>query len=155
MNADFRGLLQRAIAIEAKMAEFYGRMAEEATNPQAREVFRILAGEEEEHRVLLENYSTKGEFPQLTRIGESDLEPTLKVVASITPDMAPADALAFAIRSEEYQHRFYKKLAQEYPPGWTQNFLKRLADMELVHKEKVEKLHRWFSRSQEQLITGT
>ncbi|MDP2047118.1 MAG: ferritin family protein, partial [Deltaproteobacteria bacterium] len=75
-----------------------------------------------------------------------------KVVTSITPDMAPTDALAFAIRSEEYQHRFYKKLAQEYPPGWTQNFLKRLADMELVHKEKVEKLHRWFSRFQEKLI---
>jgi len=137
------------------MAEFYGKMAEEATNPEAREVFKILAGEEEEHRALLENYAKRGEFPQLPRIGESDLEPTLKVVTSITPDMAPADALAFAIRSEEYQHRFYKKLSQEYPPGWTQNFLKRLADMELVHKEKVEKLHRWFSRFQEQLVTDT
>ncbi len=155
MSASFRELIQKAIAIEAKMAEYYGKMAKEATNPEAREVFKILAGEEEEHRALLENYSKKGEFPQVPRIGESDLEPTLKAVTSITPDMAPADALAFAIRSEEYQHRFYKKLAQEYPPGWTQNFLKRLADMELVHKEKVEKLHRWFSRFQEQLITDT
>ncbi len=95
----------------------------------------------------------KGEFPQIPRIDESDLEPTLKVVASITPDMAPAEALAFAIRSEDFQHRFYQKLSQEYPPGLTQNFLKRLADMELVHKEKVEKLHRWFSRVQDQIIT--
>ena len=155
MSASFRELIQKAMAIEAKMAEFYGKMAKEATNPEAREVFKILAGEEEEHRALLENYAKKGEFPQVPRIGESDLEPTLKMVASITPDMGPAEALAFAIRSEEYQHRFYKKLAQEYPSGWTQNFLKRLADMELVHKEKVEKLHRWFSRSQEQLITET
>ena len=155
MKANFRELIQKAMAIESKMAEFYGKMAEEAKNPEAREIFKILAAEEEEHRALLENYSTRGEFPQLPSVGESDLEPTLKVVASITPDMAPADALAFAIRSEEYQHRFYKKLAQEYPPGWTQNFLKRLADMELVHKEKVEKLHRWFSRFQEQLITDT
>jgi rubrerythrin len=155
MKPDFRGLMKRAIAIEVKMAEFYGRMAEETTNPDACEVFKILAGEEEEHRALLENYLEKGEFPQLPRIGEIDLEPTLKVVTSITPDMAPADALAFAIRSEEFQHRFYKKLAQEYPPGWTQNFLKRLADMELVHKEKVEKLHRWFSRLQEQPNTVT
>ena len=155
MSANFRELIQKAIAIEAKMAEYYGKMAEEATNPEAREVFKILAGEEEEHRALLENYAKNGEFPQLPSIGESDLEPTLKAVTSITPDMAPADALALAIRSEEYQDRFYKKLAQEYPPGWTQNFLKRLADMELVHKEKVEKLHRWFSRFQEQLITET
>ena len=155
MSANFRELIQKAIAIEAKMAEFYGKMAGEATNPEAREVFKILAGEEEEHRVLLENYEKQGEFPQLPSIGESDLEPTIQVVTSITPDMAPVDALAFAIRSEEYQHRFYKKLAQDYPPGWTQNFLKRLSDMELVHKEKVEKLHRWFSRFQEQLITST
>jgi rubrerythrin len=153
MGATFRELIQKAIGIEVKMAEYYGKMAEEATNREAREVFKILAGEEEEHRALLENYAKKGEFPQLPRIGEGDLEPTLKLVASITPDMAPADALAFAIKSEEYQHRFYKKLAQEYPPGWTQNFLKRLADMELVHKEEVEKLHRWFSRYQEHLIT--
>lgn len=155
MSASFRELIQIAIAIEVKMAEYYGKMAEETTNPEVREVFKIVAGEEEEHRVLLENYSKKGEFPQFPRISENDLEPTLKVVTSITPDMAPTDALAFAIRSEEYQHRFYKKLSLEYPPGWTQNFLKRLADMELVHKEKVEKLHRWFSRFQEQLITVT
>jgi rubrerythrin len=155
MSDSFRELIHKAMAIEAKMAAYYGKMAEEATTAETREVFKILAGEEEEHRALLENYAKKGEFPQVPRIGESDLEPTLKMVASITPDMAPADALAFAIRSEEYQHRFYKKLAQEYPRGWTQNFLKRLADMELVHKEKVEKLHRWFSRFQEQVITDT
>jgi rubrerythrin len=155
MGATFRELIQKAMAIESKMAELYEKMAEKTTNPEAREIFKILAAEEEEHQAQLENYAKKGEFPQLPKIGESDLEPTLKVVDSITPDMAPADALAFAIRSEECQHRFYKKLAQEYPPGWTQNFLKRLADMELVHKEQVEKLHRWFSRVQEQLITDT
>ena len=152
MHPDFRSLIQKAVTIEAKMAEFYGKMAKETTNPEAREVFEILAGEEEEHRALLENYSEKGEFPQIPQIGEFDLEPTLKVVASFTPDMAPTDALAFAIRSEEYQHKFYKKLSLAYPPGWTQNFLKRLAEMELVHKEKVERLHSWFSRFQAKLI---
>ena len=155
MNDNFRDLIQKAIAIEAKMAEFYEKMATKAITPETREVFKILAGEEKEHRVLLENYLERGEFPKIPQIGEVDLEPTLEMVSSITPDMAPTDALAFAIRSEEYQHRFYKKLSQEYPPGWTQNFLKRLADMELVHKEKVEKLHRWFSRFQEQLITDS
>jgi rubrerythrin len=155
MSANFRDLIQKAIAIEVKMAEFYEKMATKATTPETREVFKILADEEKEHRVLLENYLERGEFPKIPQIGEVDLEPTLEVVSSITTDMAPTDALAFAIRSEEYQHRFYKKLSLEYPPGWTQNFLKRLADMELVHKEKVEKLHRWFSRFQEQLITET
>ena len=70
----------------------------EAAQTVAARCFKILAGEEEEHRALLENYAKKGEFPQVPRIGESDLEPTLKAVTSITPDMAPADALAFAIR---------------------------------------------------------
>ena len=133
MSASFRDLIQKAMAIEVKMAAYYGKMAEEATTSETREVFKILADEEEEHRALLENYAKKGEFPQVPRIGESDLEPTLKMVASITPDMAPTDALAFAIRSEELQHRFYQKLAQEYPPGWTQNFLKRLAAVSYTH----------------------
>jgi rubrerythrin len=152
MSDSFRELINKAMAIEAKMAEFYDKMATKATTPETCEVFKILAGEEKEHRALLENYLKRGEFPKIPPIGADDLEPTIAVVSSITPDMAPADALAFAIRSEEYQHRFYKKLAQGYPPGWTQNFLKRLADMELVHKEKVEKLYRWFSRFQEKLI---
>jgi rubrerythrin len=110
MSANFRELIQKAMAIEVKMAE-------EATTSEAREVFKILAGEEEEHRALLENYLERGEFPKIPQIGADDFEPTLAVVSSITPDMAPTDALAFAIRSEEYQHRFYKKLAQEYPPA--------------------------------------
>ena len=71
MNANFRDLIQKAMAIEAKMAEFYGKMATKATTPETREVFKILAGEEEEHRVLLENYLEKGEFPQVPRIGAS------------------------------------------------------------------------------------
>ena len=154
MNGNFRDLIQKAIAIEAKMAEFYGKMATKATTPETREVFKILAGEEEEHRVLLENYLEKGEFPQFPPWGKLILNRRSRWLRSITADMGPLDALAFAIRSEEYQHRFYKKLSLAYPPGWTQNFLKRLADMELVHKEKVEKLHRWFSRFQEQLITA-
>jgi rubrerythrin len=152
MSTNFRDLIQKAIAIEAKMAEFYGSMTTKATTPETREIFKILAGEEEEHRVLLENYLEKGEFPQIPKINAADLEPTVKMVASITPDITPTDALAFAIRSEEYQHRFYKKLAQDYPPGWTQKFLERMADMELVHKDKVEKLHRWFSRFQGELM---
>jgi rubrerythrin len=152
MAANFRQLIQKAITIETKMAEFYGTMTKKATTPETREVFKILAGEEEEHRALLETYLEKGEFPRIPKIEEADLEPTLKAVASITPDMTPTDALVFAIRSEEYQHRFYKKLALDYPPGWTQNFLKRMADMELVHKERVEKLQRWLSRFQGEMI---
>jgi rubrerythrin len=149
MTANFRELIQKAIAIEARMAEFYGAMATKATTPETREILKILAGEEEEHRALLVTYLEQGQFPRVPRINEADLEPTLKVVGSINQDTAPGDALAFAIRSEEYQHRFYEKLAQDYPPGLTQNFLKRLADMELVHKERVEKLLRWYSRTQE------
>jgi rubrerythrin len=155
MGATFRNLIQQAMAIESKMADFYENMATKATTPETREVFKILAGEEKEHRVFLENYLERGEFPPIPSVGEADLEPTLKVVASITPDMAPTDALAFAIRSEGYQHRFYKKLSLAYPPGWAQTLLNRLADMELVHQEKVEKLHRWFSRLQEQRLTAT
>jgi rubrerythrin len=148
MTANFRELLQKAIAIEAKMAEFYGTLAAQATTPETSEILKILAGEENEHRVLLENYLEIGIFPQVPKVSESDLEPTLKVVGAITQDTAPADALACALRSEECQHKFYEKLSQEYPSGLVQNFLKRMADMELVHKERVEKLQRWFSRGQ-------
>jgi rubrerythrin len=49
MSANFRELIQKAMAIEAKMAEFYDKMAEKATTPETRAVFKILAGEEKEH----------------------------------------------------------------------------------------------------------
>ena len=35
------------------MAEFYEKMATKATTSETREVFKILAGEEEEHRVSI------------------------------------------------------------------------------------------------------
>ncbi len=86
MNGDFRNLIKKAIGIESKMADFYGKMATQATTPETREVFKILAGEEEEHRVLLANYLEEGTFPQVSPVGEADLAPTLKVVASITDE---------------------------------------------------------------------
>ena len=46
MEGNFRNLIQKAIAIEANMAEVYEKMATKATTPEAREVFKILAGEE-------------------------------------------------------------------------------------------------------------
>jgi hypothetical protein len=60
VSTNFRDLIKKAIAIEAKMAEFYGTMTTKATTPETREIFKILSGEEEEHRVLLENYLEKG-----------------------------------------------------------------------------------------------
>lgn len=150
MTANFRELLQQAVAIEARMAEFYGTMAAQAATPETSEILKILAGEENEHRVLLETYLDIGIFPKIPKISASDLEPALQAVGAITQDTAPADALAFAVRSEDCQHKFYEKLSQEYPGGLVQNFLKRLADMELVHKERAEKLQRWFSRGREQ-----
>lgn len=115
MSTHFRDLVQKAIAIEAKMAAFYGTMVTKATTPETQEISKILAGEEEEHPILLEAYLEKGVFPKIPTINAADLEPTVKMVASITTDITPTDALAFAIRSEEYQHRFYKKLAGIIP----------------------------------------
>ena len=42
MTANFHELLQKAIAIEARMAEFYDAMAKKATIPETREIFKIL-----------------------------------------------------------------------------------------------------------------
>ena len=155
MAVNFHELIQTAIAIEAKMAEFYGTMATKAITPETREILKFLASEEEEHRNLLETYLEQGVFPRVLEVSEVDLEPTLKVVDSITPDTAPGEALALAIESEENQYKFYEKLALKHPPGLTQNLLKKMADMELVHKERVEKLYLWFSRFQGQIILDT
>ena len=63
------------------MAAVYGNMATKATTLEAPARFsKILAGEEEEHRILLENYLERGQLPRLPQIGEGNLEPTLKMV---------------------------------------------------------------------------
>jgi rubrerythrin len=142
MTANFHELLQKAIAIEARMAEFYDAMAKKATLPETRKIFKNLAEEENEHRFSLENYLEIGIFPQIPKSWEPDLDTVLNAVGSITPEMAPNDALALVIRSEECQHKFYEKLSMEYPSGLVHNFLKRMADMELAHKERVEKFFR-------------
>lgn len=103
MAANFRELIKKAITIETKMADFYRSMVTKAKDSETREIFKILTEEEEEeHRALLKTYLEQGVFPRVTHITEADLEPTLKMVASISQDTTASDALAFAIRSEEY-----------------------------------------------------
>ena len=59
----------------------------------------------------------------------------------ISPDLSPKEALIIAAKREEGAYRFYQALASLQPPGEVQDFLNRMAEVELQHKEKVEYLY--------------
>lgn len=145
MYAKFLEIVQQAIDIEEKMHQFYLKMASKVKDKQTQEAFQGLAEEEKEHKVLLEDYLKKGVFPPIAGIKDADLEAP-QGLPPITEEMPATDALTFAIRSEEFQHQFYKKLALSYPPGEIRGFLKKMAAIELTHKERIETIQGWMSR---------
>jgi rubrerythrin len=59
----------------------------------------------------------------------------------ITPAMSPKEAMVIAAKREEGSYNFYQGLAALQPPGEIRDFLEKMAQVELSHKEKMEYLY--------------
>lgn len=140
MNEELRTLIEQAIAQEELSHDFYRRMAELVTHQDTKDTFLYLAKEEIEHKhFLMQCLTPQGcplaGHPQDTKLAEYMQAPR------ITPEMTPKEALLVAMKREEAAYHFYQHLASLQPPGEAKAFLKKMAQVELGHKEKVEYLY--------------
>lgn len=140
MEAELEAIIKNAVTQEELSHEFYRRMANLVTHAETKETFEYLAREELEHKsFLLSCLSPHGcklvGRPQDVRLAE------LLEAPAFSEALSPKEALVIAMKREEGSYRFYKTLADLQPPGDIQDFLLKMAHMELSHKEKMEYLY--------------
>jgi rubrerythrin len=140
MSAEMEAIIKSAITQEELSHDFYQRLAGVVTHPETKEILAYLAKDELEHKAFLMSCFT----PQGCKLaGEAQnvhLAEMLEAPA-ISDDLSPKEALVIAMKREEGSYRFYQTLAGLQPPGEVQEFLNKMAKVELKHKEKVEYLY--------------
>ncbi len=134
-----RTIIERAIANEEAAEAFYQRAASAVSRPDTKEILLELAGDEREHRRLLEEFRSGARSLPSEHAEPSSLVESLGT-PEITPDMAPADAFVLAARKEKLAVEFYENWAALYAEGPERELLKGLADVERRHQARVEGL---------------
>jgi rubrerythrin len=140
MNVELKPLIEQAIRQEELSHEFYLRLAKLVTHQDTRETLEWLAKDELEHKAFLESCLTPSGCSLMGQAHDTHLAEVMKAPA-ITAEMTPKEALMVAMKREEGSYHFYQRLASLQPPGEARNFLEKMAQMELAHKEKVEYLY--------------
>lgn len=137
--AEFREVIQRAIANEETSERFYRKAAAASRVPETRAVLEGLARDEQGHKqALLEFLEGKRAFASAPAAATSVLESF--GTPELTPDMTPADAFLLAARKEKMAAELYENWAQLYPAGPDRDLLLGLANVERRHKAHVEQL---------------
>ncbi len=140
MTTELRALIEYAITQEELSHEFYRRMADLVSHQDTKETLQFLAKEELDHKAFLQRCLTPTGCSLAGQAQDTHLAEILQTPA-ITDDLTPQEALVIAAKREDGAYRFYQRLASLQPPGEARDFLERMAQMELGHKEKVEYLY--------------
>lgn len=136
---EMKDILARAIANEEAAEAFYRRAAQSMAHPLSREVLESLMRDEAEHKRLLQ------EFQSGVRALPETPPPHSAIVEAFgtpdfSPDMTPPDAFLLAANKEKLAVEMYENWAKLYPDGAERQLLLRMADIERMHKAKVESM---------------
>ena len=133
-------ILRYAIRKEADEAAFY-QMAADRSNPGVRKAFLELSEEEKGHQRKLEGFDLKTiEQMELKKGQDLGIGDAMSDIP-FSSDMAYGDLLRMAIKNEEASHRLYASTAEIAPGPALKKLLLILAQEELSHKEKLEKIY--------------
>ena len=145
-------VLTFAIRKEADAAAFY-RMAADRSNPGIKKAFEELAREEDGHKKRLETVDLKKmenvEVKQPKGPAKGPAQGPaqgLGITEMFTDvpyssDMSYADLLRMAMKNEEASHHLYASASQAVSEPGLKKLLLVLAQEELTHKERLEKIY--------------
>jgi rubrerythrin len=140
MNSDeIDELFSVAIGREIEANEFYKAVAKRVRNPAVAEIFSDLAREEHGHMEVLEKYKHDPTLEMKIQAPVSDFKIAESMnLPRLSPDAKPADAIALAMKKEQQAVEFYRALALRSSDSALKQVLDNLANMELVHKHRLE-----------------
>jgi rubrerythrin len=138
-KAKFIEIMDIAIKSEIEAHEFYKKVAERVEDKSVKKIFQDLAEDELGHRELLEKYKFNPDMPMKFQAPQTDFHLAEEMeLPALTTEMKPADALALAMKKEQYAVTFYQKLAAQTDDEQVKMMLLEIANMELNHKQNLE-----------------
>jgi rubrerythrin len=138
---EYRSIITNAIEREVEAYTFYRTVHEKVNDPNLKDLFNELAGEESKHRKMLEGYLTKE--PSSLHF---DTKRDYKIAQSLetpplSPDLKPLDGLVLAIRMELDAMQLYTQLANASTDPEQKQVFEELAAMERGHKARLEDIY--------------
>ena len=135
--ADMDAILDRAIANEGASAAVYRQAAGRVADAATRDALEGLVRDEVEHKRLIEEFKSGARALPEGTCSAGSLVETFGV-PEFSADLSPADAFLLAARKERLAVEFYENWAKLYPEGAERDLLLRLAEIERLHKVRVE-----------------
>jgi rubrerythrin len=136
-------VLKKAIEKEIESQHLYGDLSQKMKGKAAKNAFRQLSREEQEHENLLRKYlrgELKGGALKREQVLDYKIAEHLEQ-PEISPGMKLKDVFLLAANREKASHEFYLSLAGVHPAAEVKWLLEKLAVQELKHKQRVEFLY--------------
>lgn len=131
-------ILDFAINNEQNAVNFYTELAENAANPEMKEVFVQFAKEEMGHKARLLNVKSTGQFKlPVDKVLDLKIADYLVDVKPY-PGMTYQEALILAMKREKNAFKLYLNLAEQAPTVDLQKLFSSLAQEESKHKLRFE-----------------
>jgi rubrerythrin len=143
MQMTLQQVLEEAINKEVMSRFLYIGLRQRVHRTEVKEAFQNLAEEEENHQRIIEQYS-RGKLRE--GVLDTGMVVDYKIAEhldqpEITPTMDLQEVFALASRKEKASAGLYQSLAAIHPPGQVRQLLEKLAEQELGHAQRVEKLY--------------
>ncbi len=142
-------ILKTAILLERKGKAFYTHVAKQATDPDVKEFFQIMADEEDEHiEFLTKQYESFTKNESFTKIDFKHTDHTdddiltQKVKTKIQDASFEAAAISSAIDMENRAVKVYSERAETAETEEEREFYKWLADWESGHNKILHEIEK-------------
>lgn len=134
-----------AVQNEVDAAILYTKMSKNTQDTTSKIMLEELAKDELEHKVVLEKlFNSVSEFESNFSSNEKELDIKLSdylVEVDLKDNSSMQETLIYAMKSEKKAYDFYVSLANLSINSEVKKILKGLADIEMGHKNKLEKLY--------------
>ena len=142
MNAEeYRKIISKAIDNEVEAYTFYKSTADKVKDPGLKSLFKELAGEEQTHREVLQQFLSKD-----VKMLHFDPAHDYKVIddtgtPKLSPEMKPVEGLVLAIKKELAAMQMYTQFARASANPEQRMVFEQQANMERGHKARLEDIY--------------
>ena len=134
-----------AIKMEEEARTFYEKLAADATDPELKNLFTLLAESEQEHHDALIKIKEDIAHPNVTFKDLQEqaclFKPAMAKRDSVTGEMQQPDEYLRIVKEEEDNVRFYEDLAEQSKDEDTRTILLMIAEQERKHLSIVKNIY--------------
>ncbi|PWI46648.1 hypothetical protein CEE45_15750 [Candidatus Heimdallarchaeota archaeon B3_Heim] len=140
--AEIKEIIDFAIKKEIEAYDLYSGIAKTSNNPAVQKLLQEIANDELGHKEALENLSRAEEILNfdIDQVQDLKLSDHLQTT-SIDEDSDLQEILVFAMKEEKGAYELYTKMTKAAQTKENATIFQKLAQMELIHKNKLESLY--------------